>query len=141
MPERLFCDEHIAVAEPGEVLRALHDAYRSGSAAGRCRVSDDDVLAYLPFTTGFLCGAADHIPDPPSRLPEGQRRGEVALALPQVAALPHKVNNRLTLPDPKVVVTSSWLQKNTSSACSIAPVAIMCSPSRRTQALGQATRG
>ena len=83
---------------------------------------------------GFLHGAADHIPDQPNRLPEGQGRGEAALALPQVAALPHEVNNRLTSPSPKVLVTSSWLQKNTSSACSIAPVATMCSPSRRTQA-------
>jgi hypothetical protein len=95
-----FRDKHIAVAETAEVLRALHDAYRSGSASRRCGVPDDDVLADLSLTTGFLHGTADHIPDQPDRLPERQGRGEVALALPQVAALPHKVNDRLTPPRP-----------------------------------------
>jgi hypothetical protein len=64
-------------------------------------VPDDDVLADLLLTAAFLHGAADHISDQPNRLPERQRRGEVALALPQVAALPHEVNSRLTPPSPK----------------------------------------
>ena len=96
-----FRDKHIAVAEPAEVLRAVHDAYRSGSASRRCGMPDDDVLADFSLTTGFLRDAADHIPDQPSRLPEGQRCGEVALPLPQVAALPHEVTNRLTPGSPK----------------------------------------
>ena len=62
---------------------------------------EDDVVADRSLTSGFLHGAANHIPDQPNRLPEGQRCGEVALALPQVAALPYEVNNRLTLPSPK----------------------------------------
>jgi hypothetical protein len=96
-----FRDKHIAVAEPAEVLRALHDAYRSGCAARRCGVPDDDVLGDLSLATGFLHGAADYIPDQPDRLPEGQGRGEVALALPQVAPLIHEVNDRLTSHSPK----------------------------------------
>ena len=129
-----FRDKHIAVAETAEVLRALHDAYRSGSASRGCGVPDDDVLADFSLTTGFLHGAADHIPDQPNRLPECQGRGEAALPLPQVAALPHEVNNRLTGPNPKRGSDFFVVQKNTSSTCSIAPVATMCSPSRRTQA-------
>jgi hypothetical protein len=96
-----FCDKHVAVAEPAEVLRALHDPYRSASASLRCRVPDDDVLANFSLATGLLHGAADHIPDQPNRLPERQGRGEVALPLPQVAPLTHEVNNRLPLPRPK----------------------------------------
>ena len=32
-----FCDEDVAIAERGEVLRAVHDAYVAGGAAGRGR--------------------------------------------------------------------------------------------------------
>jgi hypothetical protein len=62
---------------------------------------EDDVLADRSLTAGLLHGAANHISDQSDRLPESQGRGEVALALPQVAALPHEVRNRLTLPNPK----------------------------------------
>ena len=40
-----FCDKHITVAELAEVSRAVHDAYRSGGAARRCRMPDDHTLA------------------------------------------------------------------------------------------------
>ena len=40
-----FRDKHIGVAEPAEVLQALHDAYRSASGPPM-RVPDDDVLAH-----------------------------------------------------------------------------------------------
>ena len=48
---------------PAEVLRAVHDAYRSGGAARRCRMPDDHTLADLSLTAGFLHGAVDHVPD------------------------------------------------------------------------------
>ena len=51
-----FRDKHIPVAETAEVLRALHDAYRSGCASRRCGVPDDDVLADFSLTAGF-CAA------------------------------------------------------------------------------------
>ncbi len=92
-----FRDKDIAVAEPAEVLRAVHDAYRSGGAARRCRLPDDHTLANLPLTAGFLHGAVDHVPDQPGRPPERQRRGEAALALPQMAALTHDLDDRLSL--------------------------------------------
>ena len=96
-----FRDKHIAVAESAEVLRAPDDADRSGCSTRGCRVPDDDVLGHLALATGLLHGAADYIPNQPSRLPERQRRGEIALLLPQVAALTHEIRNRLTLPNPK----------------------------------------
>ena len=92
-----FATRTSPVAEPGEVLRAVHDAYRSGGAARRGRMPDDDTLANLPFTAGFLHGAVDHVPDQPGRPSERQRRGEAALALPQLAALTHDLNDRLSL--------------------------------------------
>ena len=79
------------------------------------------------------CTARPITSDQPDRLPEGQGRGEAALALPQVAPLIHEVNDRLTSHSPKGAGDFFVVQKNTSSACSIAPVATMCSPSRRTQ--------
>src|SRR5512133_3117359 len=92
-----FRDKHIADAEPAEVLRAMDDAYRPGGAARRCRMPDDHTLAGLWFTAGFLRGALDHVPDQPGRPPERQRRREAPLALPEMAALPHALNDRRSL--------------------------------------------
>jgi hypothetical protein len=57
---------------------------------------DDHTLSNLSFTAGFPHGALDHVADQPGRPPERQRRGEAALALPQMAALTHDLNERLS---------------------------------------------
>jgi len=54
------------------------------------------ITASPTFRSAFLHGAVDHVPDQPDRQPEGQRRGEPALTLPQVAALTHDVDQRLS---------------------------------------------
>ncbi len=81
-----FRDKHIPVAEPAEVLRALHDAYRSGGTASRCWLPNDHPLANLPLTADLLHGAFDHVPDQPGWPAKGQRRDEATLALPQLRA-------------------------------------------------------
>ena len=101
MPERWLSRQAHRRRGTRRSLAGLHDAYRSGSAACRCGVPDDDVLGDLSLATGFLHGAADHIPISRTGCPRVKGAARLPLALPQVAPLIHEVNDRLTSHNPK----------------------------------------
>jgi hypothetical protein len=62
-------DQHVAVGESGEVVRAAHDVDRTGGAARGRRLPDERTFGNLAGAAGDLYGAVDDVG------PVSRRRG------------------------------------------------------------------